>query len=147
MTQESYGPIVAVRRVRDDAEALAVANALPFGLSAYVLFSRPRARMVFRRAAAERRRRDQRQRYDRAAGAVRRLEAVGARPRTRAGRPDGVSRAQAHKDASPQRIPLVCGLSRQFCQRFFPEVNAPSERGVPPPIASPGTVIAMTAMR
>ncbi len=36
MTQESYGPIVAVRRVRDDAEALAVANALPFGLSAYV---------------------------------------------------------------------------------------------------------------
>ena len=36
MTQESYGPIAAVRRVRDDAEALAVANALPFGLSAYV---------------------------------------------------------------------------------------------------------------
>ena len=27
MTQESYGPIAAVRRVRDDAEALAVANA------------------------------------------------------------------------------------------------------------------------
>ena len=36
MTQESYGPIAAVRRVRDDAEALAVANALPFGLAAYV---------------------------------------------------------------------------------------------------------------
>jgi succinate-semialdehyde dehydrogenase/glutarate-semialdehyde dehydrogenase len=36
MTQESYGPIAAVRRVRDDAEALAVANALPYGLSAYV---------------------------------------------------------------------------------------------------------------
>ena len=36
MTQESYGPIAAVRRVRDDAEALALANALPFGLSAYV---------------------------------------------------------------------------------------------------------------
>jgi acyl-CoA reductase-like NAD-dependent aldehyde dehydrogenase len=36
MTQESCGPIAAVRRVRDEAEALAVANALPFGLSAYV---------------------------------------------------------------------------------------------------------------
>ncbi|MBV8663077.1 MAG: aldehyde dehydrogenase family protein, partial [Hyphomicrobiales bacterium] len=36
MTQESYGPIAAVRRVRDDAEALAFANALPYGLSAYV---------------------------------------------------------------------------------------------------------------
>ena len=45
--------------------------------------------MVLRRAAAQRRRRDQRQRYDRAAGAVRRPEAVGARPRTRAGRLDG----------------------------------------------------------
>jgi succinate-semialdehyde dehydrogenase / glutarate-semialdehyde dehydrogenase len=36
MTEESYGPIAAVRRVRDDAEALAVANALPFGVAAYV---------------------------------------------------------------------------------------------------------------
>lgn len=36
MTQESYGPIAAVRRVRDDAEALAFANALPYGLAAYV---------------------------------------------------------------------------------------------------------------
>jgi succinate-semialdehyde dehydrogenase / glutarate-semialdehyde dehydrogenase len=36
MTQESYGPIAAVRRVRDDAEALSVANSLPFGLAAYV---------------------------------------------------------------------------------------------------------------
>jgi succinate-semialdehyde dehydrogenase / glutarate-semialdehyde dehydrogenase len=36
MTQESYGPIAAIRRVRDDAEALDVANALPFGLAAYV---------------------------------------------------------------------------------------------------------------
>ncbi len=36
MTQESYGPIAALRRVRDDAEALALANALPYGLAAYV---------------------------------------------------------------------------------------------------------------
>jgi len=36
MTEESYGPIAAIRAVRDDREALAVANALPFGLSAYV---------------------------------------------------------------------------------------------------------------
>jgi succinate-semialdehyde dehydrogenase / glutarate-semialdehyde dehydrogenase len=36
MTEESYGPIAAVRRVRDDAEALAVANALPYGLASYV---------------------------------------------------------------------------------------------------------------
>jgi acyl-CoA reductase-like NAD-dependent aldehyde dehydrogenase len=36
MREESYGPIAAVRRVADDAEALAVANALPFGLAAYV---------------------------------------------------------------------------------------------------------------
>jgi succinate-semialdehyde dehydrogenase/glutarate-semialdehyde dehydrogenase len=36
MTEESYGPIAAVRRVSDDAEALAVANALPHGLASYV---------------------------------------------------------------------------------------------------------------
>ena len=36
MTEESYGPIAAVRRVHDDAEALALANALPYGLAAYV---------------------------------------------------------------------------------------------------------------
>jgi succinate-semialdehyde dehydrogenase/glutarate-semialdehyde dehydrogenase len=36
MREESYGPIAAIRRVRDDEEALAVANALPFGLAAYV---------------------------------------------------------------------------------------------------------------
>jgi acyl-CoA reductase-like NAD-dependent aldehyde dehydrogenase len=36
MTQESYGPIAAVRRVRDDDEALALANSLPYGLAAYV---------------------------------------------------------------------------------------------------------------
>jgi acyl-CoA reductase-like NAD-dependent aldehyde dehydrogenase len=36
MTEESYGPIAAIRRVRDDDDALVVANALPFGLAAYV---------------------------------------------------------------------------------------------------------------
>jgi acyl-CoA reductase-like NAD-dependent aldehyde dehydrogenase len=36
MTQESYGPIAGIRRVRDDTEALGLANALPYGLSAYV---------------------------------------------------------------------------------------------------------------
>jgi succinate-semialdehyde dehydrogenase / glutarate-semialdehyde dehydrogenase len=36
MTRESYGPVAGIRRVRGDAEALAVANALPYGLAAYV---------------------------------------------------------------------------------------------------------------
>ncbi|MCO6187540.1 aldehyde dehydrogenase [Rhizobium sp. L1K21] len=36
MTQESFGPIAALRTVDDDREALRVANALPFGLAAYV---------------------------------------------------------------------------------------------------------------
>lgn len=36
MTKESYGPVAGIRRVRDDADALAVANRLPFGLAAYV---------------------------------------------------------------------------------------------------------------
>jgi acyl-CoA reductase-like NAD-dependent aldehyde dehydrogenase len=36
MTEESYGPIAAIRRVRGDDDALAVANSLPFGLAAYV---------------------------------------------------------------------------------------------------------------
>jgi succinate-semialdehyde dehydrogenase/glutarate-semialdehyde dehydrogenase len=36
MTEESYGPLAAIRRFRSDAEALALANALPYGLSAYV---------------------------------------------------------------------------------------------------------------
>jgi len=36
MREESFGPIAAVRKVASDAEALAVANALPYGLAAYV---------------------------------------------------------------------------------------------------------------
>ncbi len=79
MTQESYGPIAAVRRVRDDAEALAVANALPFGLAAYVNSRDLDRALVFRGASGNRRCWDQRQRYDGVAGAVRRLEALGTR--------------------------------------------------------------------
>lgn len=36
LTEETFGPLAAIRVVADDAEALRVANALPFGLSAYV---------------------------------------------------------------------------------------------------------------
>src|SRR6185437_8033252 len=36
MREESYGPIAAIRKVDSDAQALAVANALPYGLAAYV---------------------------------------------------------------------------------------------------------------
>jgi succinate-semialdehyde dehydrogenase / glutarate-semialdehyde dehydrogenase len=36
MSEETYGPLAAVRKVKDDREALRVANALPFGLAAYV---------------------------------------------------------------------------------------------------------------
>ena len=36
MREETYGPLAAIRRVKDEKEALAVANALPFGLAAYV---------------------------------------------------------------------------------------------------------------
>jgi succinate-semialdehyde dehydrogenase/glutarate-semialdehyde dehydrogenase len=36
MTEETYGPLAAIRRVRDDKEALSIANALPYGLAAYV---------------------------------------------------------------------------------------------------------------
>ncbi|MFM2278327.1 MAG: hypothetical protein RLZZ444_558 [Pseudomonadota bacterium] len=36
VTEETFGPLAAIRRVRNDAEALSVANALPFGLAAYI---------------------------------------------------------------------------------------------------------------
>lgn len=36
MTEETFGPLAAIRPVEDDAEAVRVANALPFGLAAYV---------------------------------------------------------------------------------------------------------------
>jgi acyl-CoA reductase-like NAD-dependent aldehyde dehydrogenase len=36
MNEETFGPLAAIRTVADDREALAVANALPFGLAAYV---------------------------------------------------------------------------------------------------------------
>ena len=36
MKEETYGPLAAIRRVYDEREALAVANALPFGLAADV---------------------------------------------------------------------------------------------------------------
>lgn len=38
-TEETFGPLAAIRRVADDREAVAVANALPFGLAAYVYSS------------------------------------------------------------------------------------------------------------
>jgi succinate-semialdehyde dehydrogenase / glutarate-semialdehyde dehydrogenase len=36
LTEETFGPLAAIRQVADDAEALRVANALPYGLAAYV---------------------------------------------------------------------------------------------------------------
>ena len=36
LTEETFGPLAAIREVADDAEALRVANALPYGLAAYV---------------------------------------------------------------------------------------------------------------
>ncbi len=36
LTEETFGPLAAIRTVGNDREALAVANALPFGLAAYV---------------------------------------------------------------------------------------------------------------
>ena len=36
MTEESYGPVAAVRKVVDEGEALSISNALPYGLAAYV---------------------------------------------------------------------------------------------------------------
>jgi acyl-CoA reductase-like NAD-dependent aldehyde dehydrogenase len=36
LTEETFGPLAAIRPVADDREALAVANALPFGLAAYI---------------------------------------------------------------------------------------------------------------
>jgi acyl-CoA reductase-like NAD-dependent aldehyde dehydrogenase len=36
MTEETYGPLAAIRAVENEADALALANALPYGLAAYV---------------------------------------------------------------------------------------------------------------
>lgn len=36
LTEETFGPLAAIRQVADDAEAIRIANALPFGLAAYV---------------------------------------------------------------------------------------------------------------
>ncbi len=36
MTEETFGPLAAIRRVADDEEAVRIANTLPFGLTAYV---------------------------------------------------------------------------------------------------------------
>ena len=46
-TQETFGPVVAVHRVRDDAEAIALANDSDYGLNAVVCTgSRPRGRAI-----------------------------------------------------------------------------------------------------
>lgn len=39
VTEETFGPLAAVRSFRNDREALTIANALPFGLAAYVYSS------------------------------------------------------------------------------------------------------------
>lgn len=36
MSEETYGPLAAVRSFKNDADGLRIANALPYGLAAYV---------------------------------------------------------------------------------------------------------------
>jgi succinate-semialdehyde dehydrogenase/glutarate-semialdehyde dehydrogenase len=74
LTEETFGLLAAIRPVADDAEALAVANGLPFGLAAYVYSGRSRACLEPGGEDRGGRGRRQCQRHQRAAGTLRRLE-------------------------------------------------------------------------
>jgi acyl-CoA reductase-like NAD-dependent aldehyde dehydrogenase len=52
MTEETFGPVVGVEKVRDSEEALRLANDSPYGLSASVFGEKARAEQVARRVEA-----------------------------------------------------------------------------------------------
>ena len=85
---------MSVLSFEDEAEVIARANDTPFGLAAGLMTREPFPRAPRRRGAGGRHRLDQQLQSDAGGDAVRRLQAIGHRPRERAGGARFLHRAQ-----------------------------------------------------
>ena len=96
--EETFGPVAPLFKFKTEADVIAMANDTPFGLAAY-FYARDVGR-VWRvgRGAGVRHHRHQRGHHIQRGGAVRRLQAVGPRPRGLPPRRRGVPRDQVHAD-------------------------------------------------
>ena len=88
--EEIFGPVLAIIPYDDEEDAVRIANDSVYGLAGGVWSGDERARQARRAPDPHRTGRDQRRRLQ-PAGAVRRLQAVGPRPRARQLRAGGVS--------------------------------------------------------
>ena len=79
--EETFGPVAGINRFATEAEAVAIANDTPYGLSAYFYTQRSRPDLAGRRGARVRDRRDQHGVRLLGGGAVRRHEGIGHRSR------------------------------------------------------------------
>ena len=91
--EEIFGPVLCITPFRDEAHAIELANATVFGLSGYVQSADAGARAPGRRPDAHRHGAPERS-ADRRPRAVRRLPAVGQRPRVGPVRARGLPRGQ-----------------------------------------------------
>ena len=91
--EEIFGPVLAIQPYDDEEDAVRIANDTVYGLAGGVWSADPERAIARRQAHPHRPDRDQRRRLQ-PAGAVRRLQAVGARARERAVRDRGVAAGQ-----------------------------------------------------
>ncbi len=121
--EEIFGPVLAMMPFKDEADAIRLANETSYGLGRVGADQRREARPSRRQGGPQRQLRRQRLHGD-AQRAVRRLPAVGPRPRRRPGRHRGVHRAEDRLHRAG-RLP---GLGSNANDRF--DRIAPSPRGV-----------------